>query len=328
MKALVYTGPKHLEFGTFADPEPRDGEALVAVDCCGICGSDMHAWAGHDERRPAPLVLGHEIAGVVETGDLAGQRVTINPLVSCGTCIHCRAGRENLCQTRQILSMPPRQGGFAERAVIPTSNIVEVPDHVALEKAALAEPLACGWHGVRVGLEALHPSLRAMPALAIGGGAIGLGAALAARAAGLTDITLCEPNDGRRARIAETTGLPVVADVSDRIGAFGLVLDGVGLSATRALASSVVMPGGVIVHIGLGDRDGGLDVRRMTLQEVQFIGTYTYTHADFRATSQAIFDGSLGSLDWFETAPLSDGAASFAKIAAGQAMAPKIVLKT
>ncbi|MEL6480890.1 MAG: alcohol dehydrogenase catalytic domain-containing protein, partial [Pseudomonadota bacterium] len=79
MRALVYTGTETLEMRDVAVPEPAEGESIVAVDLCGICGSDMHAWHGHDARRVPPLVLGHEAVGVAETGPHAGKRVAINP---------------------------------------------------------------------------------------------------------------------------------------------------------------------------------------------------------------------------------------------------------
>jgi threonine dehydrogenase-like Zn-dependent dehydrogenase len=82
----------------------------------------------------------------------------------------------------------------------------------------------------------------------------------------------------------------------------------------------------VIAHVGLGEDTGGLDIRRMTLQEITFIGTYTYTAQDFRDTAQAIFDGRLGPLDWFQTRDLSDGAKAFAELRTGSVAAPKIVL--
>ena len=107
MKALVYTGPETLEFRDAPDPVANAGDALIEVAHVGICGSDMHAWAGHDERRPAPLILGHEAAGIVIAGPGVGGRVTVNPLVTCCACEDCTAGRENLCARRQI--SPPER---------------------------------------------------------------------------------------------------------------------------------------------------------------------------------------------------------------------------
>ena len=178
MKALVYQGEKTLAFGDVATPQPGDDEVVVAIDSVGICGSDMHAFLGHDERRPAPLILGHEAAGVVTAGALAGQRVTINPLVHCGACPACLSGRQNICPDRQIISMPPREGAFAQQVAIPQGNVVTVPDHVSLEAASLTEPIACGWHATRLAGQASAVPLAEASVLVLGGGAIGVGAAL------------------------------------------------------------------------------------------------------------------------------------------------------
>lgn len=322
MKALIYTGVETLAYRDAPDPEPQPGEALIRVESVGICGSDMHAYLGHDDRRPAPLILGHEAAGTVIAGPRKGQRVTINPLVTCGRCPACEAGRENLCPERQIISMPPREGAFAELLRMPESNLIAVPDDVPLAKAALAEPLAVSWHAVRLGLAALHPAAERR-ALVLGGGAIGLAAALALTAMGVGDVTVVEPNDARRAYLGDRCGLRAVK--SSEMSA-PIVIDAVGYAATRATASALAQPGGVIVHIGLGEDRGGLDIRRMTLQEITFIGTYTYSAQDFRDTAAALFDGRLGPLDWVEARPLSEGNAAFADIRSGRAAAPKIIL--
>jgi L-iditol 2-dehydrogenase len=329
MKALVYTGVEEMTYQDRPMPTPAAGEALVRIMASGICGSDMHAYLGHDERRPAPLTLGHEAAGIVVGGPEDGRRVTINPLVTCQTCRDCRSGRENLCAKRQIISMPPREGAFAEYVCMPDRNLVTVPQHVDLKIAALAEPIACGWHGARLGRAALGGSFSGLTCAVIGGGAIGVGAALSLRAQGATNITVIEPNALRRARLASVDGFEVCApDDADvpATGSVDCVIDGVGYAATRATASALARPGGVIVHIGLGEATGGLDIRRMTLQEITFIGTYTYTPQDFAETATAIFDGRLGALDWIETRPLAEGQSAFADIRAGQVSAPKIVL--
>ncbi|MEO1330731.1 MAG: alcohol dehydrogenase catalytic domain-containing protein [Pseudomonadota bacterium] len=332
MKALVYTGPEALAFRDVPDPEPR-GDALIRVAHVGICGSDMHAFLGHDERRPAPLILGHEAAGEIVVASTAGgpalgARVAVNPLVTCGQCEDCRAGRENLCASRQIISMPPREGAFAELVAMPPGNLVEIPDGVPTEKAALAEPLACGWHAVRLARRALNRPLEEARCLVIGGGAIGLGAALTLRAAGAREITLAEPNPARRAIVAREDGVRAI-DPGAGEGPKGvdLVIDGVGFDATRAAASAAVRPGGVVMHIGLGSASGGLDIRRLTLQEITFIGTYTYSAQDYRDTAAAIFDGRFGALDWLEVRPLAEGARAFDDIKAGRSAAPKIILE-
>jgi len=227
MKALVLEAPERLVCREAPDPSPGDGELSIRIAASGICGSDMHAYLGHDERRPTPLILGHECAGTLIGGPRDGERVAVNPLATCGVCPSCRAGRDNLCPGRQIISMPPREGAFAERVAIPARNVVTVPDDVASEKAALAEPIACGWHAVRVGRVAVGGTVGC--ALILGGGAIGLGVALSLAAQGIGDVTIVEPNAARRA-VLEAAGQSAVSpDDADRDAVFDLVIDGAGL---------------------------------------------------------------------------------------------------
>ncbi|WP_166418121.1 alcohol dehydrogenase catalytic domain-containing protein [Cochlodiniinecator piscidefendens] len=323
MKALVYDAVETLVYRDMPDPVAGSGEHLIRIEASGICGSDMHAFLGHDARRPSPLILGHEAAGTIVGGDHDGKRVTINPLVTCLNCAACKAGRENLCPNRQIISMQPREGAFAQFVTMPMRNLVDVPADVSFQKAALAEPLAVSWHAARLVIEALHASMDRR-AIVIGGGAIGLAVALALKAMKVDEVTIVEPNDIRRAFLIERCGQVAVDTATSSAP---IVVDAVGYGATRASASAIVEAGGVIAHVGLGDDGPGLDVRRTTLQEITFIGTYTYTAQDFRDTAAAIFDGRLGALDWTETRGLADGHQAFLDIRAGLVAAPKIILE-
>ncbi|MBU2533641.1 MAG: zinc-binding dehydrogenase, partial [Alphaproteobacteria bacterium] len=234
------------------------------------------------------------------------------------------------CADRQIISMPPREGAFAEFLVMPERNLVFVPDHVASPKAALAEPLACGWHAVRLAGRALPVPIAAASVLVIGGGAIGLGVALSLAVKGTEEIWIAETNEKRHATLAAAGDFrvfdPRLSGGPARYS-FDLVVDAVGFAGTRAAACEMVKSGGVIVHIGLGEAAGGLDVRRMTLQEITFVGTYTYTADDFRETAAAIFDGRLGPLDWLDIRPLDGGVSAFREIHEGDATSPKIILE-
>jgi len=305
MKALVYTDVETLTYTDAPMPVAGVGQSVVKIMASGICGSDMHAFLGHDPRRPAPFIFGHEAAGTIVGGPEDGRRVTINPLVGCGTCDACQSGRDNICPERTIISMPPAPGAFAGYVAMRTENLVTVPDDVPLMQAALTEPLACGWHAVKLADAALDRPVAEARCVVIGGGAIGVGAALALQAWGARDITVLEPNTVRRDALAGIDGFDAV-DPKDAPSGADVVIDGVGYAATRADASAIVRPGGVIAHIGLGEAAGGLDVRRMTLQEITFIGTYTYTADDFRATAQ--------------------GQQAFTDIRSGVVAAPKIIL--
>ncbi len=330
MKALVYTGPEQLEYREANEPNAGNDSVVVKIDAVGICGSDMHAYLGHDERRPAPLILGHEAAGVIVEGPGQGKRVTINPLVTCGTCPACLEGRANLCPDRQIISMPPREGAFAEAVGIPETNIFELPEELTFEKAALTEPMACSYHAIRLASEASFRPLAEARAVVLGGGAIGLGAALSLADFGCHDIWIAETNSKRHGLLERAGDFKVfdpMARNSLEAGTADVVIDAFGGDATRAAACALAKPGGVISHIGLASGDGGFDARRTTLQELTFIGTYTFTRADFVATLNAIAAGRFGPLDWVEERPLSAGAAAFSDILAGNAAHPKIMLR-
>ena len=330
MKALVYTQPNTLLLREEPEPSPRNDEVLVRVDAVGICGSDMHAYHGHDSRRPPPLVLGHEAAGSIVSGPNSGTRVAVNPLVTCGGCDACLAGRPHLCPSRELISMPPRPGAFAELVRVPERNLVRIPDDLETRKAALTEPLAVSYHAVNLGARLLRRPISASRCLILGGGAIGLGCALVLAMQGAREIRIGEPNAERR--VTASRAGPFDCYAPKPLGeppdsSIDLVIDAVGAVATRAAASKLIKPGGVIVHVGLLPGSEGLDVRKITLQEILVAGTYCYTPLEFRETLDAIASGQLGALDWVEERPLTDGPQAFRDLDAGATAAAKIVLR-
>lgn len=331
MRALIYTGPNALIVDDVPVPVPGPGEVLVRVEAVGICGSDMHAFHGHDARRPAPLILGHEAAGRVAEGPRAGARVAVNPLVTCGCCPACESGRTHLCPSRQILSMPPRPGAFADYVCVPEKSLVPIPDALSTTHAALAEPLAVAYHAVNQGARLLGRPLAGARCVVLGGGAIGFGSGLVLAMQGAGEVVIIEPNPERRSEAAR--GLPTARcrapDDAEGPGpdSADLILDAVGSDATRAKASQLARPGAVIVHIGLLPGDRGLDVRKITLQEIVVSGSYCYTMQEFRDVVGALADGRLGPLDWVEERSLAAGAAAFADMDASRVAAPKLILR-
>lgn len=327
MKALVYTAPNEMKFLDQPEPSPARGEEVIAVEAVGICGSDMHAYQGHDSRRTPPLVLGHEVCGRVCNGDLEGRRVIINPLIVCGHCHYCRTGRFNICSNRTMVGMT-RPGGYAERLAIPRQCLVEVPDDMHPVNAALAEPAATGLHAlILAGRAATRPIFEAR-SLVIGAGSVGLLTALLLRHMGCEHIEIAEANELRRSpaanedigRVYDPLGEPTTAN------GFDLVVDCVGGVKSRTMAMEAIAPGGVLLHIGLMDNDGGLDARKMTLSEITVVGAYTYTTADLALAARKLASGALGGLGWVEIRPLSAGAQTFAELLAGRIAAPKVVL--
>lgn len=328
MKALVYTEPYRLEMQEAAAPEPAPGEALIQVHAAAICGSDMHGYHGADPRRQPPLILGHEAAGEIAAGPRRGERVVLNPLVTCGHCADCVDGRSNLCPQRQLIGMA-RPGAFAEYVTLPERNLIPVPAGMDLDVAALTEPTATALHGIHLGQRAARRPFAEGRNLVIGGGAIGALSALVLRWLGAHDVLVAETNPLRREAMA-AMGFGVhdpVADGPPATDRFELVVDAVGNGPTRDAAIAAVRPGGVIVHIGLGEGSSAMDARKLTLSEITFVGCYTYTPTDLRAALQALHAGALGPLDWLERRPLEAGDQAFADLDAGRLAAPKVVLK-
>ena len=334
MKALVCRAAGEIEFVDAPAPAPAPGESLIKVDSCGVCGSDMHAFLGHDERRPPPLILGHEAAGEVVGGEKLGARVAVNPLVVCdflsprAPCAMCAAGRDNLCARRQILSMAPRPGAFAEFVCAPGGNLFELPPSFPFAKAALFEPLACGRRAARLAAELSPTAIEKCETLVIGGGAIGLGCALFLARAGAARVAIIEANPLRQKTLSRATafaGIDVAAP-GDSARSAHVVVDAVGNAGSREAAFGLVAAGGLIAHIGLGGGAGGVDSRRLTLQEIVFCGSYTYTKKDFEETARACLSGELGDLDWPQIRPLREGAAVFAAAVKGEIAAPKVIL--
>ena len=147
MKALVYTDTLELQYRDEPDPEAAPGEVLVQIEAVGICGSDMHAYHGHDARRVPPLILGHEAVGVVQTGRQKGRRVVLNPLITCGECNYCQSGRSNLCASRELIGMR-RPGAFADYISIPERNLLDMPQDMDPVIASLTEPAATSLHAI------------------------------------------------------------------------------------------------------------------------------------------------------------------------------------
>lgn len=326
MNALVYTGSKSLDYRTENQPSVSTGEVLVKVTAAGICGSDMHAFLGHDARRVPPLILGHEIAGVVVGGEHDGKAVTINPLVNCHTCTYCSEGRSNICPNRTMLGMN-RAGGFAEYVTAPATNLIFVGDLEA-EKVALTEPAANVIHALRLVQRVLWRPLAEAKTLVIGGGAIGMLSVLFLRAYGVTNITLSETSSLRRSNYESMDGIVLHNPLDGKVteNDFDLVMDVVGIEPTRTAAIEAVKPGGVIMHIGLGNGSGQIDARKLTLGEISFLGSYCYTMSDMHEAVKALGNGSLGPLDWLLNMSLSEGQAAFDALLAGEIASPKIIL--
>lgn len=325
MKALVLTGTRQIVERD--EPAPVAGQwgSILRVEAAGICGSDMRGYHGTDAMRVPPLIMGHEVAGRVLDGRLAGRRVIVNPMITCGRCDDCLSGRSNLCQNRYAVGVQ-KPGGFAEFVAVPDENLIEIPENMNPAHAALAEPAATCLRVAVLANKAAPRPLAEGRSLVLGGGAIGLLSALWLRHFGVRDVVLSEINPLRR-ETAISAGLIGVGPDDIQRDSFDLIVDAVGGGETRALAIAVARRGAVIVHVGLKDNAGELDMRKLTMGEIMLLGSYTYQTRDLLESVRALHNGSLGDLGWIDEWPLSQGPAAFAALSQGNTGAAKIILR-
>jgi L-idonate 5-dehydrogenase len=294
MQAAVLYGPRDIRVEPLRNPELLPGMVLLKSRFVGICGSDQHYYehgycASFVPDRP--FVLGHEVMAVVEAvaDDVdtirVGQRVAVNPARACGFCEYCKAGRINLC-TRTIMlgsasTTPPTNGGLAEYIVVRADQCHVLPDSVDNGLGAMIEPFAVALHAVkRAG------SVSGRRVLVTGAGAIGLLAAMTARAFGAAPVTISDLVPERRAK-AEELGIdavldPSASDFAQRARAlsgdgFDFVFEASGAPPALRSAFDLVRPGGTIVQIGtLGTADIPLPANKLMNKEIHLIGSMRY----------------------------------------------------
>jgi threonine dehydrogenase-like Zn-dependent dehydrogenase len=322
MWALVWRGPRVLGWEEVPRPEPGPGEVLIRVRAVGVCGSELGGYLGQNTLRVPPLVMGHEFAGEIAAlgpgaaGPL-GARVVVNPLLACGACPTCARGAPNLCPRRSLIGAH-RPGAFAEYVAVPEAALHPLPPGVDWVQGSLAEPLACG---VRAVARAEVPS--GAPLVVLGAGPMGLVATVAARARGLGEVVVADPNPRR---LAVVRAIGAVGLTPEELAPWlharwpdgvPVVLDAVGSGATRRLALRTVAPGGRVVALGLHEHESPVPVGDLVRGEVALVGTFAYAPEDFAQALALLGRGQLvPDPSWLETRPLAEGPQVFADLVA------------
>lgn len=293
MRALVLQQFHTMTVEERPRPEPKDGQALLAMTAVGICGSDLHGFTGENGRRTPGQVMGHEAAGVVvepgATGLPVGRAVTFNPMLTCGECEACRAGHPQYCPHRRVIGVEPEiQAGFAEYLALPAANVVALPESLPVEHGALVEPLAVAFNAVR--RAEIEPGAMV---LVTGGGPIGQSAVLAAAAASPGAVAVSEPDPGRRKVCAALGAVPVdpgAGPVRDQlIAQWGrpadVAVDAVGITPSVRDSLAATRNGGTVALVGMGSPTLELQAFDLSTVERRLVGCFAYRHEDFLAAT-------------------------------------------
>lgn len=296
MRAVISVGPRQTAVSEFDLPGPGPGQVAIRVLACGICGSNLHAWA-HPElaiQRDAgahPGAAGHEIAGEISalgpgvTTFAVGQQVCVEPNLAtgCGHCPACTAGRAWFCRNQRDIPV----WGFAESMVVPARAVLTPPAPISPATLTLAEPLAVAFHALRACSTAARPGLAGVHVAVVGGGVAGLMGVVAARELGAGRITVLARHPQQAAAAGEL-GADEILDGSrhpDDPAVRGLradiVLEAVG-GRTDSLATSIAAAAraGEVVVMGLFDEPQTFDARKAVFRELRMFFPVTYGTLD------------------------------------------------
>lgn len=290
-RAAYMTDLNKMEIREIPVPEPKRGEVLIQVGYVGICGSDVHYF--HDGRCgdfvvEGEFILGHECAGtVIGLGEgvttlVVGDRVALEPGITCGQCEFCKTGRYNLCPDVQFFATPPVQGCYANYVAFPENMCFKLPAHISNKEGALVEPLSVGMHAAAQGEVTLGDSV-----VILGAGCIGLCTLLACKAYGATDITVVDVVEKRLEMAMELGATRVIngakedakAVIATLTNGAGVekVFETAGSTVTLAQTAYFVKNGGIIVLVGLAAQSESMfDFGKIMAKEAKIVTVFRY----------------------------------------------------
>ena len=298
MQAIICDQPGVLRLIERPAPSRGAGEVLVRIRRVGICGTDMHIFAGRHPYLEYPRVMGHELSGEVaeaDSGFSAGQPVYINPYIACQACHACRRGRPNCCSAIQVLGVH-RDGGLCEFLSVPARNVFAA-DGITLDQAAMIEFLAIGAHAVR-----RSESTAADRVLVVGTGPIGLGVAFFAQARG-SAVTVLDMRQDRLDFCTAALGIAstVLADpaaeqrLAEITGGdfFDVVIDATGNAASMERGFAFVAHTGTYVFVSVVKDRIGFAGPEFHKREMRILGSRNALAEDFDTAVHAIRSGAL-----------------------------------
>lgn len=315
MRAVVVTRPHEIAVTEVDVPTPAEGEVLIKVEYCGICGTDLHVAEGLYQPISYPVIVGHEFSGTVEAlgagvdGLAIGDRVVVDPSLYCGHCEYCRAGKDNLCLNGGGLGTTG-PGAAAEYVAVSAKLCFPIPDDLDSATAALVEPLACVVHGFE-----LLPRTTGAHYLVYGAGTMGLLVTAVAASSGAGSVSVVD-KDPRRLPVAEKLGATATAlgtaDLARADRKWDVVIDCTGAIPAIEDAISRIRRGGVFLQFGVARPDATVEVNPFQLykEEIKFLGSRAVLN-NFDAALALLASGAINTealiaetinLDGFEAA--------------------------
>lgn len=299
-QAAVYRGDKTFSLEQKNVQPPGPGEVQIKVAYCGICGTDLHIFLGHmDKRVGFERTIGHEMSGTISatgegvTGLSTGQRIVVRPLDHCGDCPACNAGHEHICHNLKFIGIDS-EGAFQEYWNVPAHTIHVLPEGLDLSHAALIEPLAVACHDVE-----RAKLVKDEDVLVIGGGPIGLLVALVARQAG-GNVVISEISETRLAYAAKLgfkTINPKTEDPVERVNALtgnkgaDVVFEVSGSQPGVDLMTAAATTRGRIVMVAIHASKPTIDLFQFFWRELELFGARVYRPEDYDTAMRLLNEG-------------------------------------
>jgi 2-desacetyl-2-hydroxyethyl bacteriochlorophyllide A dehydrogenase len=288
VKAVVIEKPNSMAVSKIEDPTPAAGEAVIKVEACGICGTDIHVLHGEFAPTRYPIVPGHEFCGEVVavakdvTNVKVGDFVAVDPSLFCGHCRQCRAGRFNLCENWNAIGVGSANGASAEFVSVPAANAFRLPAEMPRHYGALVEPLSCAVHGLdQVDLKVADNYL------IYGAGTMGLLLAQLAKDSGASQLDMVERNPKRHAlaRRLAADRIAASADELDRPQGWDVVIDATGVVPAIEDGLKRVARGGTFLMFGVANADATATFSPFKVynDEIKIIGSMAVLHSFERA---------------------------------------------
>ncbi len=297
MRAIVVDRPGAWRVADVPDPVPGEGQIVVEVEACGVCGTDIHIMDGEFPPTPYPITPGHEFAGTVVAiaSDVAldlavGDRVAVDPSLYCGYCRRCRAGRDNLCENWAAIG-DTVDGAFAEYVAVPAVNAHKLPAQIDGQQGAMVEPLACAVHGLR-----RLGSVFGDPVLLAGAGTMGLLLLQLLVHAGAGQVTVVD-RVGERLGVARKLGAAhTTTDLSSLEGErFDVAVDATGSAPVIEGAAGLLDRGGRLLVFGVSAADALIKVSPFRVYNDEI--TVTGSMAILRSFAPAVELLASGTVD-------------------------------
>lgn len=341
MRALVWEGPRVMGLREQPKPQLAPNKILLKVTYSGICGSDLSGYLGHNAIRTPPLIMGHEFSGtIIALGEQAkvlkpglsnGQEVTVNPILSCGSCEYCRQGSHQLCHHRNVIGAH-QPGAFAEYISVPASCVIPVPEGLSLRLASLAEPAAVAVRIAEFG-GPLDDAEEA--ALILGAGPIGLLTLQALQSRGSKRVFVADLEPARLGFAETLGGIPldprvtdVVREVRDATRGRGVSVsvDAVGTGTTRLQCVAATRSAGKLILSGLREESSSMPVAEIIRREIRVLGSFAYSRANFADALAGLARRTLSLDPWIVEAPLAEGDEWFERLLNAPGAVAKVLL--